>query len=718
MRSRPASWTRPFQWGFALASIVCADLASARETVLVRVGLATDRDTVSLCCDANVRVALADRTLTLERPVTIEPDAALGGRATYRLQVAALKDEQQAERLAAFLRREIGQPADVVFDAGRDLYRVRVGRFARPDEAEAAKGRLTAIGVEQGFVVSEGGTLERAAMRIEQGGQSWRVDGRWLRIDAPPDAGVPFDKGRYRRQLAIYLNDRGHLNVINVLPLESYLRGVVPREMGPELYNQLEALKAQTVAARTFTVRNLGEFEQEGYDICSTPRCQVYGGMKVEHPLSDRAIRETAGQVVLQDAEPAEVFYSATCGGHTENVHVVFPDKRGSHLIGVPCLEGGSTELPRPTTAPAHPFPHSVMRQLLPPAPGRPEQVLAARLEHLALLGGLRVPHDRLRSVAAGEVRRYLRSVLDLVIDPRLLGDGSQLTTLLDAPPASWRPADVALGRWLTGSGLLAHPDDRILADHDIEPLLYALARYLDVLRSERASFHAHADAGLTVRRGALWSPDIETLVLPRRLATYQRRGTQLLESGLELMPGDPLELLWHRERLLAVIDSRPGAAVEIGKRNARGFWRKTKSRGALVESVQARYPGFPFTGFQVLSRGSSQRVGKLRLLGSDGRSLLVEGLAVRWTLDLPDTWFHARAQGDPERPDAWTFEGRGWGHGVGMCQAGAFGMAMRGATYREILSHYFTGIRLGRLTVGGVDPEATRSAATEAALQ
>ena len=89
--------------------------------------------------------------------------------------------------------------------------------------------------------------------------------------------------------------------------------------------------------------------------------------------------------------------------------------------------------------------------------------------------------------------------------------------------------------------------------------------------------------------------------------------------------------------------------------------------------------------------------MGKLALLGDGGKRVEVEGLAVRWTLDVPDTWFHVERV---DRPDAhgWVFRGRGWGHGVGMSQAGAFGMAVRGSSYREILEHYYTGIRLGRL--------------------
>ena len=93
----------------------------------------------------------------------------------------------------------------------------------------------------------------------------------------------------------MFLNDRGLLNVVNELPVDDYLRGVVPREMGPAIFDEIEALKAQAVAARTYTIRNLGGFTAEGFDICATPRCQVYGGMSVEHPLSDRAVAETSG---------------------------------------------------------------------------------------------------------------------------------------------------------------------------------------------------------------------------------------------------------------------------------------------------------------------------------------------------------------------------------------------------------------------------------------
>ena len=119
--------------------------------------------------------------------------------------------------------------------------------------------------------------------------------------------------------------------------MEQYLRGVVPNELGPLLYPEVEALKAQAVAARTYAWRNLGQFAEDGYDLCDTPRCQVYKGANTEHPLADRAIQETAGVIATHDGKPIHALYSSTCGGHTEDGHEIFLESREPYLTGVPC---------------------------------------------------------------------------------------------------------------------------------------------------------------------------------------------------------------------------------------------------------------------------------------------------------------------------------------------------------------------------------------------
>lgn len=660
----------------------------------VRVGLATDLETFALAADPRLHIVVGDQPQPLRAALRVAPGRVQVEEASYRLQVAALKNEQQAEGIANYLRDATGEPTDAVFNAGTDLYRVRVGRFAQRQEAEALRENLTRLGIVQGWIASEGGDLENPELLVTLGATPQTVAGRWLDITAPQDVGIPYQGVRYRGKISVYLNDRGRLNVVNEVLLEDYLRGVVPKEMGPELYNKLEVLKAQAVAARTYTLRNLGEFESEGYDICSTPRCQVYGGMSVEHKRSDRAVRETEGQVVLTDGQPAETFYSATCGGHTENVEVVFPLKLGTYLRGVPCMEAGAGRVVGQAQTEAR-FPDAITHRLLPKAPGRPTQVLSARFEHLAFLSGLPIPRDRLRDTSRREVLRFVGSVFDLALHKRLLLPPERLTTLLNSPPEDWRQRDQRFADYLLASGLTAGAGEATLLADEAEHLLFELALYLGALRLEEARYLGVHNRLLTVRQGA----ERREHRLPKSLLTFRRLGDRDLQgAALELMAGDRLDFYWRSDELLALVQPVAASPVDLKRHARRLSWTRHKTRQQLTESVQARYPGFPFKGFEVMSRGVSGRIGKLRLLGAEGEQMMVEGLAVRWTMDLYDTNFYFKPRGDDPVAPGWTFSGRGWGHGVGMCQAGAYGMAARGIDYRAILEHYYTGIELGRL--------------------
>lgn len=78
----------------------------------------------------------------------------------------------------------------------------------------------------------------------------------------------------------------------------------------------------------------------------------------------------------------------------------------------------------------------------------------------------------------------------------------------------------------------------------------------------------------------------------------------------------------------------------------------------------------------------------------------MLRGLPVRWSLNVPDNLFVYEKTKDPDGMDRYTFFGKGWGHGIGFCQVGSYGMAFRGWTYDQILKHYYTGIEIVPLTV------------------
>ena len=104
-------------------------------------------------------------------------------------------------------------------------------------------------------------------------------------------------------------------DTVNVLSMDDYVRGVIPREM-PASW-QPEAVKAQAVAARTYATWSRDQFPSRYYQICDTSYCQVYGGAGAEDPRSNAAVTATANQILTFDGKPAFAQFSSSSGGWT-----------------------------------------------------------------------------------------------------------------------------------------------------------------------------------------------------------------------------------------------------------------------------------------------------------------------------------------------------------------------------------------------------------------
>ncbi|WP_238549073.1 SpoIID/LytB domain-containing protein [Acaryochloris marina] len=110
-------------------------------------------------------------------------------------------------------------------------------------------------------------------------------------------------------------NTYGTYTLVNRVPTETYLRGVVPYEIG---FNApTTAIEAQTIIARTYALRNLRRFQIDGYELCADTQCQVYKGIAKTDPIVDRAIKATTGQVLTHNDELVDALYSSTTGGVT-----------------------------------------------------------------------------------------------------------------------------------------------------------------------------------------------------------------------------------------------------------------------------------------------------------------------------------------------------------------------------------------------------------------
>ena len=149
--------------------------------------------------------------------------------------------------------------------------------------------------------------------------------------------------GRSYRGALVLLRDRTGLTVVNRVPMEAYLLGVVSAEMGRRGPAEQEAVRAQAVVSRTYALRNLGRWRAEGFDLYATVFDQVYAGAGSETPEGREAVESTRGQVLTWNAAPIDAFFFSTCGGRTETGVDVF---RGAN---VPYLQSVSDESPSGT---------------------------------------------------------------------------------------------------------------------------------------------------------------------------------------------------------------------------------------------------------------------------------------------------------------------------------------------------------------------------------
>lgn len=169
-----------------------------------------------------------------------------------------------------------------------------------------------------------------------------KVDGEFKKINSnrvvikPESTGFVSVKRKWYRGQFILTNDGLGLTVINDIPIELYLQGVVPSEM-PSSWEH-DAHKAQAIAARSYALANLGKRSKYGYDLKDTPEDQAYGGATAETPQTNDAVTETCGIVLVHDGKIIPAYYSASAGGHTKSASQVWT-KDLAYIKAVPSFD-------------------------------------------------------------------------------------------------------------------------------------------------------------------------------------------------------------------------------------------------------------------------------------------------------------------------------------------------------------------------------------------
>lgn len=679
----------------------------------IRVGLLSDQTSVTFPRIAGGYYLVGDAGPSLlRRGFTVSAPVGEVAAAHYAVQVASISDFTSVDAFAAKIRTETGQRVDTLFDpsaANGGMYRILAGDFPDAKSAEPLRDDFVARGYGKDMLVVRRPSdqpFEKKHQVVDDEGERSTIDGETLLVmPATADTIVIADKP-YRTAARLFINGRGLLNVINELNLEDYLKGVVPAEMGPKVFDELEALKAQAIAARTYAIKNLGQFRREGYDICPGPACQAYLGFSGEDALSSQAVTETTGLILTQNGQPIDALYTATCGGETSDVGVMFPGRNEPYLKRVRCVEYEVTSIDGRADSGLLTEQQASAR-IFAALAGLPDASAAwsAREVEAAVAAAVRITGANPAgthpvSSRRGDVLRYLADVFALDENARVLTLPEDRKYFF---PQSADPEAKAYqaAAFLIKFGLMPTQEiDRIDLDaamprEELYALLHAWLRKHEALAETTGKIVSVSQRNVVLKADGKNT----TYTLPANTPIFRRLGDRLQEyKSVPVMIGDRAFLQRNgAKQIVAAIVQANYDGASFDRTSSFANWTRTYRADDLVASINKRNPIRELQGLRPISVDASQRIEALEVTAEGGRTFILKGLPIRWSLNVPDNLFVIEKTKDPDGMDRYTFFGKGWGHGVGFCQVGAYGMAFRGWSYDRILTHYYTGVEIVR---------------------
>ncbi len=739
---------------------------------LIRIGLSTNAGSVSITTSDSQLVAyspeepgryLATNRVSVSARAYRPPEVE-----NYRFEIQNIGTAAEADEIAQDVRETTGQSALVSVDAATNTWKVWIGGvFDTEEEADGFKAMLDEKGFEEAVKVVEKKTVisDEAVALSQQVRTAGRSQVRSLVKpigDAQPLIGPPsidpnlreviingasesakysslrsvafasmneranpvrYNGKAYRGRIEVFVNARGTLNVVNVVPLEEYLLGVVPAELS---LPQLEAQKAQAIAARTYAVANINGYGTQGFDMVPTVWSQVYKGVSIETKMGTQAVRETAGMIATYGGKPIMAYFTSTCGGRTENSENIF-DHAEPYLRGVECsLEGHkhfdpftirtsrrpaklrsgeNLELVRLMSAlAANGFLLNTPEMTddwfeQPPT----EAELSNWLGQVAVKFGKPIPQVSRNTALPLELTRILAGFLYTPGAADTLLSDSDITYQLAFDDASAVPAErkAELAMLLRDGYFVLHPDltlkpGKPLARSQFLRLfkqIYEKRKWMPTLQT--GTTKASVDGKLVLRSGR----SERTLAIRPDVFLFREFGTSIYPvQEAALVGGEEVRFQTDGTGAVSYLEIEPTDLPTVAE-NMSPFtnWTAALSAGA-VQSRLSRYVRGIGTLYDVnvTKRGYSRRAIELEIIGSNGVKTL-KGGQIRSALRLREQLFVLNKRYSGNTAVSYTFTGRGWGHGVGMCQYGAYGLAKMGVKAQDIIKHYYTGVDVTR---------------------
>ncbi len=736
---------------------------------LIRIGLATNAGSVTITTNDSSLVAVSpdepSRLLATNR-VSVSARAYRPSEIeNYRIEFQNLPTQLDAAELAKDIRDATGESAIVSIDSATNTWKVWVGAVkATTEEADALKAKLVASDFDDAVTVIEKKTVvsEDAIALSQQLKTAGRSEVRSLikptvstatTVIGPVDPSlrevivngpsepakysslksvafgsvnerfnpVKLNGKAYRGKIEVFVNARGSLTVVNVVPLEEYLLGVVPAELG---LPQLEAQKAQAVAARTYAIANIGNYGRQGFDMVPTVWSQVYKGVSIETKMGTQAVQQTRGIVATYHGKPINAYYTSTCGGRTEDGGNIF-DQGEPYLKGVECsLDGrrhfepfliktsrtpaklrdeGNLELVRLMSLLAsNSFQLSTGQMTddwFEDAPTESE--MSNWLNNLAGRFGKTYPNVNKETAKPTELARIIAGFIYAPGYADTMLTESDITYQLSFDDAveipKERRADIAA---LLRDGYLAiHPDLTLKPNRPFSRAkmlrlirqIYEKKKWMPEVMSGQAQ--PTADGKLVLKSG---KTSRQIMVRPDVFLFRQFGETMYPVREAALVGGEDVRYQLDALGAVKYLEIKPSdTPTTAEKMSSWVYWNKPVSASA-VQSRLSRYVRGIGTLYDINVKkvGYSRRPIELEIIGSNGVKTL-KGGKIRSALRLPEQLFVMNKRYSGNTVTSYTFTGRGWGHGVGMCQYGAFGLAKMGVKYDEIIKHYYTGVDL-----------------------
>lgn len=738
---------------------------------LIRVGLMTNVASVTITTPDTQLVARSpdepERFLATNR-VTVSARAYRPDEIEqFIFEIQNIATSSEADEIAKDVREATGETAIASIDTATNTWRVWIGEpLDSKEEADAFKARLAENGFPDVAVRTEKRTVVSPdavalSQQVRTAGRSQvrsliRPTGSSAPTAASADDIVPglrevmvngssteakygslkavsfgsFDErsnpvrlnGKaYRGKIEVFVNSRGSLTVVNVVPLEEYLLGVVPSELS---LPALEAQKAQAVAARTYAVANINGFATQGFDVRADVWSQVYKGVSIETAMGTRAVRETAGMIATHGGKPIMAYYTSTCGGRTENSENVF-DHSEPYLRGVECSLEGRRHF--------EPF---MLRTARVPAKLRDEANLElVRLMSMLAVNGFSLTANQMSdewfedAPTVGEISNWMNNLagrfgktfpnvtantakpveLAALLSSFLYTPGAPDTLMSDSDvnyhlafddageiPLN-RRAEIAMlmrdGYFTLRPDLTLQPNRPFSRGKMLRLIRQVLEKQKWMPQLQSGTTRPSADGKLVLRVGRTDRP----LTVRPDVFLFRQFGADMYPvKEAALVGGEEVRYQTDASGAVWYLEIIPTTTPTVAE-NASPFtnWRETLSAGAVQQRLSRYVRGIgTLYDVKVKTRGYSRRATEIEIIGSNGTKTL-KGGRIRSALRLREQLFVIDKRYSGDRVTSYTFTGRGWGHGVGMCQYGAFGLAKMGVKFDDIIRHYYTGVEV-----------------------